>query len=143
MVKQGTESEVIAGVAEQEATMQHTPRFLEIVEDAKSRIQETTVDEVKQKLDNGDQFTLVDVREESEFARDHLPGAIHLGKGVIERDIETRVPELNTPLVLYCGGGFRSALAADNVQKMGYTNVVSMDGGVREWREKKYPMTRE
>jgi len=123
--------------------MQHTPRFLEIVEDAKSRIKETTVDEVKERLDNGDPFTLVDVREENEFARDHLPGAIHLGKGVIERDIETRLPELNTPLVLYCGGGFRSALAADNVQKMGYTNVVSMDGGVRQWREKKYPMTRE
>jgi len=123
--------------------MQHTPRFLKIVQDAKSRIKETTVDEVKRKLDRGDEFTLVDVREESEFSRDHLPGAIHVGKGVIERDIETRVPELNTPLILYCGGGFRSALAADNVQKMGYTNVLSMDGGVREWREKKYPMTRE
>ncbi|MBO0912438.1 MAG: sulfurtransferase, partial [Acidobacteria bacterium] len=98
--------------------------------------------EVKQKIDNEEKFTLVDVREESEFARDHLPGAIHLGKGVIERDIETRVPEPGTPLVLYCGGGFRSALAADNIQKMGYTNVLSMDGGVREWREKKYPMTR-
>ena len=86
---------------------------------------------------------LVDVREESEYAKDHLPGAIHLGKGVIERDIETRVPDLNAPLVLYCGGGFRSALAADNLQKMGYKNVLSMDGGVRGWREKHYPMTRE
>jgi rhodanese-related sulfurtransferase len=92
-------------------------------------------------LDKGDKFILVDVREESEFARDHLPGAIHLGKGVIERDIEVKVPDLGAKLVLYCGGGFRSALAADNVQKMGYTNVISMDGGVRGWREKNYPLT--
>jgi len=123
--------------------MQHTPRFLKIVNDAKSRINETTVDQVKQKLDHGDKVLLVDVREESEFAKDHLPGAIHLGKGVIERDIEKRVPDVNTPMILYCGGGFRSAIAADNLQKMGYTNVLSMDGGVREWREKYYPMTRE
>jgi rhodanese-related sulfurtransferase len=123
--------------------MQHAPRFLNIVNDARSRIKETDVDAVKQKLDSGEKFMLVDVREESEFAKDHLPGAIHLGKGVIERDIEARVPDLNTPLILYCGGGFRSALAADNLQKMGYTNVISMDGGVRGWREKKYPMTRE
>jgi len=123
--------------------MQHAPRFLNIVNDARSRVKETNVDEVKQKLDNGEKFMLVDVREESEFAKDHLPGAIHLGKGVIERDIEARVPDLNTPLILYCGGGFRSALAADNLQKMGYTNVISMDGGVRGWREKHYPMTRE
>ena len=123
--------------------MKHTPGFLKIVNDAKSRVKETTVDEVKQKLDRGDKVLLVDVREESEFAKDHLPGAIHLGKGVIERDIEARVPDVKTPMVLYCGGGFRSALAADNLQKMGYTNVLSMDGGVREWREKNYPMTRE
>jgi rhodanese-related sulfurtransferase len=123
--------------------MQHTPRFLKIVNDAKSRVKETSVDEVKQRLDNGDKVLLIDVREESEFAKDHLPGAIHLGKGVIERDIEARVPDVKTPMILYCGGGFRSAMAADNLQKMGYTNVISMDGGVREWREKKYPMTRE
>jgi rhodanese-related sulfurtransferase len=123
--------------------MQHTPRFLKIVNDAKSSVKETTVDEVKQKLDHGDKVLLVDVREESEFAKDHLPGAIHLGKGVIERDIEERVPDVKTPMILYCGGGFRSAMAADNLQKMGYTNVLSMDGGVREWREKNYPMTRE
>jgi rhodanese-related sulfurtransferase len=122
--------------------MQHTPRFLKIVDDAKSRVKETTVNEVKEKLDSGEKFLLVDVREESEFAKDHLPGAIHLGKGVIERDVEARVPDVKTPVVLYCGGGFRSALAADNLQKMGYTNVLSMDGGVREWREKNYPMTR-
>jgi rhodanese-related sulfurtransferase len=123
--------------------MQHAPRFLKIVDDAKSRIKETSVDEVKQKLDRGEKFLLVDVREESEFAKDHLPGAIHLGKGVIERDVEARIPDLNTPVVLYCGGGFRSALAADTLQKMGYTSVLSMDGGVRGWREKQFPMTRE
>ena len=122
--------------------MQHTPRFLKIVNDAKSRVKETTVDEVKQKLDKGDKILLVDVREQSEFAKDHLPGAIHLGKGVIERDVEARVPDVKTPMILYCGGGFRSAMAADNLQKMGYTNVLSMDGGVRDWREKNYPMTR-
>jgi rhodanese-related sulfurtransferase len=123
--------------------MQHAPRFLKIVDDARSRIRETNVDEVKQKLDGGEKFLLVDVREESEFATDHLPGAIHLGKGVIERDVEARVPDLSSPMVLYCGGGFRSALAADNLQKMGYTNVLSMDGGIRAWREKSFPLTRK
>jgi rhodanese-related sulfurtransferase len=122
---------------------QHPPRFLKIVDEARKRIRETDVDAVKSRMDRGDKFLLVDVREESEFAQDHLPGAIHLGKGVIERDIEARVPDLNTEMVLYCGGGFRSALAADNLQKMGYTNVISMDGGVRGWREKHYPLTRE
>ena len=119
----------------------HAPRFLEIVNDARKRVTECTVDDVKAKLDKGEKFVLVDVREESEFAKDHLPGAIHLGKGVIERDIEAKVPDTNTPLVLYCGGGLRSALAADNLQKMGYTNVISMDGGIRVWREKHFPLT--
>src|SRR5438309_9186576 len=105
---------------------QHPPRFLKIVDDAKTRVRATNVDEVKQRLDGGEKFVLVDVREESEFAKDHLPGAIHLGKGVIERDIEARVPNLSTPIILYCGGGFRSALVADNLQKMGYSNVLSM-----------------
>lgn len=114
----------------------HTPRFLAIVDDARKRVREVSVDEVKGRLTKGDKFLLVDVREESEFAKDHLPGAIHLGKGIIERDIETRVPDTNREMILYCGGGFRSALAADNLQKMGYTNVLSMDGGIREWREK-------
>lgn len=122
---------------------QHPPRFLKIVDDAKSRIRETNVPEVKKRMDRGDKFLLVDVREESEYAKDHLPGAIHLGKGVIERDIEMRVPDLNAEMVLYCGGGFRSALTADNLQKMGYTNVISMDGGIREWREKGYPLVRD
>ena len=120
---------------------QHSARFLQIVEDAKKRVREVSIDDVKARLDRGDKFLLVDVREESEYAKDHLPGAIHLGKGIIERDIEERVPELNTPLVLYCGGGYRSALAADNLQKMGYTNVLSMDGGIRGWREKHFPLT--
>jgi rhodanese-related sulfurtransferase len=122
---------------------QHPPRFLKIVDDARSRIRETNVDEVKKRMDRGDKFLLVDVREESEYAKDHLPGAIHLGKGVIERDIEGRVPELNKEMVLYCGGGYRSALAADNLQKMGYANVISMDGGIRGWREKGYPLTKD
>jgi rhodanese-related sulfurtransferase len=121
---------------------QHPPRFLKIVDDAKTRVRETNVDQVKKRIDAGDKFLLVDVREESEFAKDHLPGAIHLGKGIIERDIEARVPDLNAEIVLYCGGGFRSALAADNLQKMGYKNVISMDGGIREWREKGFPLTR-
>jgi rhodanese-related sulfurtransferase len=122
---------------------QHPPRFLRIVEDAKKRVRETTVDEVKAKLDKGEKFLLIDVREDNEYAKDHLPGALHLGKGIIERDIEDRVPDLNTPMILYCGGGFRSALAADNLQKMGYTQVISMDGGIRGWREKGLPLTKQ
>jgi len=121
----------------------HSPRFLTIVNDARSRVRETNVDEVKHRLDRGEKFVLVDVREESEFAKDHLPGALHIGKGVIERDIEVRFPDLKTPMILYCGGGFRSALAADNLQKMGYTDVISMDGGIRGWREKNYPLTKQ
>jgi len=118
----------------------HPPKFLAIVDDAKKRVRECTVDDVKQRIDRGEKMVLVDVREDSEWAADHLPGAIHLGKGVIERDVEKTVPDTSTEVVLYCGGGFRSALAADNLQKMGYTNVISMDGGVRGWREKGYRM---
>jgi rhodanese-related sulfurtransferase len=121
---------------------QHSARFLKIVEDARNRIQEVSIDDVKARLDRGEKFLLLDVREESEYASDHLPGAIHLGKGIIERDIEERAPDLNTPLVLYCGGGYRSALAADNLQKMGYTSVLSMDGGIRGWRERNFPLTK-
>jgi rhodanese-related sulfurtransferase len=120
---------------------QHSPRFLKLVQEAKSRVRELTVDEVKAKMDAGEAFHLIDVREESEFAKDHLPAAVHVGKGVLERDIERRFPDVKSPLVLYCGGGFRSVLAADNLRKMGYTNVLSMDGGIREWREKGYPLT--
>ena len=121
---------------------QHSPRFLKIVEEARKRIREVTIDEVKAKLDRKEKFLLIDVREESEYAADHLPGAIHLGKGIIERDVENRVPDQDTPVVLYCGGGFRSALAADNLQKMGYTHVLSMDGGIRGWREKGFTLTK-
>ena len=118
----------------------HSPRFLQLVNDAKSRISQTSVREVKQRLDRGERFNLIDVREESEWAKGHLPGAIHLSKGIIERDVETRFPDVNAELVLYCGGGFRSALAADNLQKMGYTNVKSMDGGWRGWTEAGLPV---
>lgn len=115
---------------------QHSPRFLAIVNDAKSRIRETNVDEVKARLDRGEKLLLIDVREESEWAAGHVPGAVHLGKGILERDIEQRVPDPNAEIILYCGGGFRSALAADTLQKMGYKNVLSMDGGMRGWRDK-------
>ena len=113
--------------------MKHSERFLAIVNDAKSRIREYTVEEVAAKRERGDTFHLVDVREESEWARGHLPGAIYLGKGVIERDIESAIPELDAEIVLYCGGGYRSALAADVLQNMSYKNVISMDGGYKGW----------
>lgn len=113
----------------------HAPRFLQIVEAVRVNIRECTVAEVSQRQVAGEQFLLFDVREESEFAAGHLPGAKSVGKGIIERDIEALVPDPDTELVLYCGGGFRSALAADNLQKMGYTHVISMDGGFRGWKE--------
>ncbi|MCH8829597.1 MAG: sulfurtransferase [Planctomycetes bacterium] len=119
---------------------QHASRFLQIVELAKTRIRECTVADVKARLDSGDPFCLVDVREESEWVRGRLPSAIHLGKGVIERDVERAVPEVHTEIVLYCGGGYRSALAADALQQMGYTNVVSMDGGYHGWNEAGFPL---
>src|SRR5258708_15666677 len=114
-----------------EVFMKHAPGFLAIVNEAKTRVKELSFREVKQRLDAGEKFTLVDVREDNEWARGHLPEAIHLGKGVIERDIELAVPDKSATLVLYCGGGFRSALAADSPQKMGYTNCISIDCG---WR---------
>lgn len=117
----------------------HSEGFKDLVTDAKSRVRETDVDAIAARLKRGERFTLVDVREESEWAQGHLPGAVHLSKGVIERDIEKRLPDKDAPLVLYCGGGFRSALAADNIQKMGYTDVLSMDGGWRGWTEKNLP----
>ncbi len=119
---------------------QHAPGFLKIVTDAKTRVAECTIDDVRARLAAGETFILVDVREESEFANGHVPGAVHLGKGVIERDIEAKIPDPATPLVLYCGGGFRSALAADAIQKMGYANVISMDGGWRAWTENGLPV---
>jgi rhodanese-related sulfurtransferase len=116
-----------------EIEMAHAARFLALVNDAKKRIKETNVADMKRRMDAGEKIVLVDVREESEWAQGHLQGAIHLGKGIIERDIEQRVPDTNAKIVLYCGGGFRSALTADNLQKMGYTNVESMDGGWKGW----------
>jgi rhodanese-related sulfurtransferase len=126
-----------------EDRMAHAPKFLAIVNDAKKRVKETNVPDVKRRMDGGEKFVVIDVREESEWARGHLPGAIHLGKGVIERDIEQRVPDTSTKLVLYCGGGFRSALAADNLQKMGYSNVESMDGGWKGWLDSGYPTQKD
>ncbi len=118
----------------------HSPAFLHLVNEAKSRIRETTIDQIYQRQQQGDTFVLIDVREESEWQADHIVGAIHLGKGILERDIETQIPDLTTELVLYCGGGYRSALATDNLQKMGYTQVFSLAGGIRQWREAGYPI---
>jgi rhodanese-related sulfurtransferase len=123
--------------------MKHSPGFLNIVNEAKSRVRETNVAEVKRRLDAGEKLKLVDVREDSEWAKGHLPGAQHLSKGVIERDIETAVPDKNAEIILYCGGGFRSALAADNLQKMGYKNVISMDGGWRGWTKAGHPTDKD
>jgi len=122
--------------------MRHAPGFLKLVEDAKARVKEADFRDIKRRLDAREKLTLVDVREDNEWARGHLPGAVHLGKGVIERDIELAIPDKHAPLVLYCGGGFRSALVADNLQKMGYTNVISMDGGWRGWTTAGYPIER-
>ena len=128
----------VNGAVEDRAIAKHASEFLRLVNDAKSRITECTIADVKPRLDAGEKFFLVDVREEREYAAGHLPGAAHLGKGVIERDIEQAVPDTTTEIVLYCGGGYRSALAADNLQKMGYSNVISLDGGIRAWREAGY-----
>ena len=122
--------------------MQHAPSFLKIVNEAKSRIVECTIDDMRSRQAAGGKFLLIDVREESEWAAGYIPGAIHLGKGIIERDVESKVPDPATPMVLYCGGGFRSALVADNLQKMGYTKVISMDGGMRGWRQGGHPETK-
>lgn len=119
---------------------QHSPRFLHLVTDVKKHVRELSVNQVKAKMDAKEKFTLVDVREESEWAKGHLPHAIHLGKGIIERDVEERIPDVNAPIILYCGGGYRSALAADNLQKMGYINVWSMDGGWRGWTAAGHPV---
>lgn len=120
--------------------MKHTPGFLAIVEDAKSRIKEITAGEYAAMISSGTPNILIDVREESEWAAGHAAGAVHLGKGIIERDIETRVPDTGATLVLYCGGGFRSALAGDAIQKMGYKNVHSLAGGWRAWKEAGLPV---
>ncbi len=118
---------------------EHSNKFLTIVNDAKKRISETNVEEIKIKLDRGDKFYLVDVREESEWNKGHITNAIYIGKGVIERDIEKKIDNTEADIILYCGGGFRSALAADNLQKMGYRKVSSMDGGYSGWVKAGYP----
>ena len=119
--------------------MLHSPQFLKLVDDSKKRVKETNVQELKKRVDSGEKLILVDVREDNEWAKGHIPGAVHMGRGVIERDIEREIPDTATKLVLYCGGGFRSALVADNLQKMGYTNVESMDGGWRGWLAADFP----
>ena len=120
--------------------MKHNPGFAALVEEARRRIRECTVGDVKMKLDRGERFHFIDVREDNEFAVDHAKGALHLGRGILERDIETVIPDKRAEIVLYCGGGYRSALAAENLTKMGYANVASMDGGIRAWREAGYPI---
>lgn len=120
--------------------MKHSPGFLQLVEQAKRRVKECTVADVKAWLDRGEPFHFIDVREDHEFAKERARGARHLGKGIIERDIETVIPNKQDKIVLYCGGGFRSVLAADALQQLGYVHVISMDGGIRAWREACYPM---
>ena len=120
--------------------MDHSPKFLALVEDAKTRIREVTVGDVKRDREAAEDFELVDTREESEWAAGHAQGAIHLGKGIIERDVEKTIRETEKKIVLYCGGGFRSALAAETLGKMGYTNVFSMAGGWRAWKAAGMPV---
>jgi len=122
--------------------MAHSPGFLQLVNDAKSRIRETNIDGYRKMIESGEKPLLIDVREDNEFAAGHAAGAVHIGKGVIERDIETKEPDKNARMVLYCGGGFRSALAADALQKMGYTNVISLDGGWRAYQQSGLPVER-
>jgi rhodanese-related sulfurtransferase len=120
--------------------MKHSPGFLALVREAKQRIKETNVAAIWARISRGEKINLLDIREDNEWDNGHLPGSMHLGKGIIERDIEKTIPDHNAEIVLYCGGGFRSALAADMLQKMGYTNVISMDGGYRGWTEAGHPV---
>ncbi len=122
--------------------MKHDPDFEKLVESIMPRIQEISVDEVQSAFPSKN-FVLIDVREKEEWDGGHLPGAIHIGKGVIERDIAKHVHDKHQPMILYCGGGYRSALAADNLQKMGYKNIQSMDGGIRLWKEKGFPLKKD
>jgi len=123
--------------------MAHASKFLNLVNEAKKKIKETNVADVKHRMDAGEKFQLVDTREDNEWANGHLPGAIHMGRGIIERDIESRMPDTGTKLILYCGGGFRSALVAENLQKMGYSNVESMDGGWKGWLQAGLPTAKD
>ena len=123
--------------------MKHSPAFLKLVDGRRAKVRETNPKSVKNRLDKGESLLLIDVREESEWNAGHIPGAIHLSKGIIERDIEEKFPDKSSELILYCGGGFRSVLAAHNLKLMGYKNVISMDGGWREWNKKGYPVTKK
>lgn len=123
--------------------MKHNAGFLKLVEEARRQIQECTVEQVKGRLDRGDVFEFLDVREDHEYAQDHALGAKHLGRGILERDIETVIPNKQAEIVLYCGGGYRSALAAESLRRMGYSNVTSMIGGIKAWRDAGYPMSRD
>jgi len=123
--------------------MKHSEGFLTLVDQAKKRIRETTPAEVRRRQQVGDRFHFVDVREDNEWQKGRAAGAIHLGKGIIERDIETSIPDHHAPIVLYCGGGYRSALAADALQQMGYTSVESMDGGWKVWIDMNYPIEKD
>ena len=120
--------------------MKHNPGFLQLVDAARALVKECTVAQAKTRLDRGEVMHFLDVREDHEFAKDHAKGARHLGKRIIERDVETLIPNKEEAILLYCGGGYRSILAADALQQMGYTNVVSMDGGIKTWRDAGYPM---
>ena len=120
--------------------MEHNPAFLKLVEKAKQGVREVSVGDVKRKLDGAEQFHFIDVREDHEFVKDHAQGAIHLGRGILERDIGTLIPQKGAEIILYCGGGLRSTLAAESLGRMGYTNVSSMAGGIRAWREADYPI---
>lgn len=122
--------------------MKHSPGFLRVVEETRPRVRETDVEEVRARLRRGDAFHLVDVREDTEWEQGHLPGAVHIGRGVIERDIERLIPDTDADIVLYCGGGYRSVLAAESLQRMGYRRVMSMDGGFRGWSEAGLPVER-
>ncbi|HET6423979.1 MAG TPA: rhodanese-like domain-containing protein [Planctomycetaceae bacterium] len=122
---------------------QHGVRFERLVDSVRGNIRECQVADVRARMERGEQFLLFDVREDHEWAAGHIPNAKHLGKGIIERDIEATIPDVNTEFVLYCGGGYRSALAADALKKMGYTNVISMDGGFRGWKDAGYPVVTE
>lgn len=122
--------------------MDHAPGFLRVVAEARLHVRETTVEAVRERLARGEAFTLVDVREDSEWENGHVPGAVHVGRGVLERDAEAMLPDLDAPVVLYCGGGFRSVLAAESLGRMGYTDVESMDGGFRGWTDAGAPVDR-
>lgn len=121
--------------------MAHSQRFLDLCNEARKVITECSCDDVKAWQDQGRTFVLIDVREESEWQKSYITGAQYMGRGIIERDLEAKYPDLDTDIVLYCGGGYRSALSAELINRMGYTNIKSMDGGIREWKEKKYPLT--